>query len=83
MALNVRNEHTLDALRELSRITGSPMTTELDCAVTERLERLRRRRVERLARLAAICADAADRWPEDQRTDDLTAGLYDDRGLPA
>lgn len=82
MALNIRNETTLDALRELATITGQPMTSELELAVTERLERLRTRRAERLTRLERICRDSAQRWPKAQRTGDPTQVLYDDQGIP-
>jgi len=83
MALNIRKESTLEALRELADITGQPMTTELESAVIERLARLRQRRTDRLADLKAICQDTAKRWPSDQKTGDLTDSLYDDRGIPA
>ena len=83
MALNIRNESTLEALRELADITGQPMTTELENAVVERLARLRTRKADRLVRLKMICQDTAGRWPSDQRSGDLTDALYDDRGIPA
>lgn len=83
VALNIRNENTLDALRQLATITGQPMTSELELAVTERLERLRTRKAQRLTRLERICQETAQRWPADQRTGDPTAILYDDSGIPA
>ncbi|MEI6620840.1 MAG: type II toxin-antitoxin system VapB family antitoxin [Actinomycetes bacterium] len=83
MALNIRNESTLEALRELAAITGRPMTTELESAVVERLARLRTRKADRLVRLQRICQDTAQRWPSAQRSGDLTDALYDDRGIPA
>lgn len=83
VALNIRNPHTLDALRQLAAMTHSPMTVALDQAVTERLAQLRRDREEQRTRLVAICADAARRWPAAGRTGDPTADLYDDSGIPA
>ncbi len=82
MSLNIKNEETHRAARELARLTCESMTEAVDRAITERLERIRRTRnkaalVERLLEIGRECAALPvldKRRPEEM--------LYDKRGLP-
>ncbi len=83
MGLNIKNEETYRAVRELAALTGESMTTAVNKAVCERLERVRRENGAGLAeRLLAIGKDCASHLSEPSRTVDHGDLLYDDRGLP-
>ncbi len=83
MGLNIKNEETYQAVKELAALTGESMTTAVARAVGERLERLRRENGAGLAdRLLAIGRDCAAHLTEPFRTVDHGELLYDERGLP-
>lgn len=83
MSLNIKNEKTHRAARELARLTGENMSAAVDKAVRERLERVRKNKgsglVERLLKIGQECAPL---WKEPYRSIDHGELLYDEKGLP-
>lgn len=82
MALNIKNEETVRLANQLAKLTGESLTK----AVTEAIrERIRREETpeHRLARLTEIAKDCAKRLGPKDESEDPTAFLYDERGLPA
>jgi len=82
VALNIKNEETVAAARELAALTGESITQAIDTAVRERLESLHVDESSRRARLEALLVDMQEAWgPHDGS--DPTAFLYDpETGLP-
>lgn len=82
VALNIKNEDTVGAARELAALTGESITQAIDTAVRERLKSLRVDESSRRARLETLLADMQEAWgPHDGG--DPTAFLYDpETGLP-
>lgn len=83
MALNIKDEGTLEELRRLSQLTGQSMNKELAASIHERLERIEASGGTRLQRLLQLAEASAQAWPESMREGDPTTALYDERGLPA
>lgn len=83
MALNIKDEGTLEELRRLSQLTGQSMNKELAASIHERLERIEASGGTRLQRLLQLAEASAQAWPEAMREGDPTTALYDERGLPA
>jgi antitoxin VapB len=83
MSLNIKNEKTHRAVRELARLTGESLTAAVDKAVRERLERVRETKNNGLAeRLLKIGRECAPLWKEPYRSMDHGELLYDEKGLP-
>jgi antitoxin VapB len=83
MSLNIKNEKTHRAARELARLTGESMTAAVDKALRERLERVRKNKGGGLAeRLLKIGRECAPLWKEPFRSLDHGELLYDEKGLP-
>ena len=83
MSLNIKNEKTHRAARELARLTGESMTAAVDKAVRERLERVRATKKDGLAeRLLKIGRECAAHLKEPYRSIDHGELLYDEKGLP-
>jgi antitoxin VapB len=83
MSLNIKNEKTHRAARELARLTGESMTAAVDTALRERLERIRRSKGDTLAeRLLKIGRECAAHLKEPYRSIDHGEMLYDEKGLP-
>jgi len=83
MSLNIKNPKTYQLVQELAQLTGESMTTAVTESVRERLDRIKGRGREGMAkRLLAIGAECAARLPEEFRTMNPDALLYDERGLP-
>jgi antitoxin VapB len=83
MAMNIKNEETVELARELATLTGESMTSAVTVAIRERLDRVRsapERRVEHVLRLGR---EIAERLPEPHRSVDHGDLLYDDVDLPA
>lgn len=83
VALNIKNEDTVAAARELAALTGESMTQAIDTAVRERLDALLDADEARRARLRELLIEMQAAWgPHDGS--DPTAFLYDEEtGLPA
>jgi antitoxin VapB len=84
MPLNIKDESTERAVRELAALTGETVTTTVRRAAEERLQRVRRGRAggSLAAELLAIGQRCAALPDIDQRTPDEILG-YDEHGLPA
>ena len=83
MSLNIKNEKTHRAARELARLTGESMTAAIDTALRERLERIRKGQGNNLAeRLLKIGRECATHLKEPYRSIDHGEMLYDEEGLP-
>jgi antitoxin VapB len=82
VALNIKNEDTVAAARELAALTGESITQAIDTAVRERLNSLHAAEDARRARLRALLTEMRVAWgPRDGG--DPTAFLYDEEtGLP-
>lgn len=82
VALNIKNEQTVDAARRLAALTGESLTQAIDVAVRERLERMETDAAQTSSRLEEVIRRMQDAWgPHDGS--DPTAFLYDDAtGLP-
>ena len=82
VALNIKNEDTVAAARELAALTGESITQAIDTAVRERLGSLHEAEDARRARLRALLTEMRAAWgPHDGS--DPTAFLYDEEtGLP-
>ncbi len=83
MPLNIKNQPTEHAVRELASLTGESVTTAVRRAAEERLHRLRRTRAggSLAAELVAIGRRCAALPDLDRRTPDEILG-YDEHGLP-
>jgi antitoxin VapB len=83
MSLNIKNEKTHRAVRQLAKLTGESMTAAVDKAVRERLERLRKNDRKDLAeRLLKIGRECAAHLKEPYKSIDHGELLYDEHGLP-
>jgi antitoxin VapB len=84
MALNIKDQATERAVRELAALTGETVTTAVRRAAEERLDHVRRAR--KTGSLAAELLEIGKRCaalPElDSRSADDILG-YDERGLPS
>lgn len=83
VALNIKNEDTVAAARELAALTGESLTQAIDTAVRERLDALHGADDARRALLRTLLTQMQDAWgPHDGS--DPTAFLYNEQtGLPA
>jgi antitoxin VapB len=83
MSLNIKDEKTHRAARELARLTGESMTAAVGGAIRERLERVRGNSEKNLAeRLVEIGRDCAAHLKEPYRSMEIDELLYDEKGLP-
>lgn len=85
MALNIKNEESVELARELAELTGESVTTAVTVAVRERLDRISREREDRdgrVQRILRLAREISDRLPESYRTVDHGDLLYDEFGLP-
>ena len=82
MALNIKNEASVELARELAELTGESVTTAVTIAVRERLDRLAHERDDRVQRILRLGREIADRLPEADRNVDHGDLLYDEFGLP-
>lgn len=84
MALNIKDERTDGAVRDLARETGEPITTAIRIAVDERLARVRARKTLRTdpTDLPEIIARGRARLVVDSRSPEQIIG-YDADGLPS
>jgi antitoxin VapB len=83
MSLNIKNEKTHRAVRELARLTGESLTAAVDKAVRERLDRVRTVQGSGMAeRLLKIGKECAAHLKEPYRSIDHGDLLYDEKGLP-
>ena len=82
-SLNLKSDEAYRLARELSERTGESMTRAIVVALRERLARLQRgSETEFVERLLAIGRDCAAHLPQEYRSLDYDALLYDDKGLP-
>lgn len=82
MALNIKNQKTLELARELARRRGESVTQAVTQALEETLERTKEDKTEELVeRLMAIARDCAAHLNEASLVDHGEL-LYDDEGLP-
>lgn len=83
VALNIKNEQTVDAARRLAALTGESLTQAIDVAVRERLARMEQGSMsDRLSALEELSGRTSALWPADGT--DPTEYLYDaETGLPA
>jgi antitoxin VapB len=83
MPLNVKDDATHEAARELAKLTGESITQAVRVAIRERLDRIRRTRGARplAERIKPITARCAARPVLDSRSEDAILG-YDDAGVP-
>jgi antitoxin VapB len=83
VALNIKNEETVAAARELAALTGESITQAIDTAVRERLRRERVSVEDRWSAIHRLTLQMQEAWgPHDGS--DPTAFLYDpETGLPA
>ena len=88
MAINIKSSRAEELARAVAARTGESLTTAVTVALEHRLRELDHaagppdepgRRAEEILRLGRAIAAAL---PEDARTCDHGAVLYDDRGLP-
>lgn len=84
MSLNIKNEETCSAARELAQLTGETMTRAMTVALRERLERERHRcdpdaLAGKLRETGERCASLLAPGPSAVEHGDV---LYDERGLP-
>ena len=83
VALNIKNEDTVAAARELAALTGESITQAIDTAVRERLGRERASVEDRWSAIHRLTRQMQEAWGPSDGTDP-TAFLYDDEtGLPA
>lgn len=91
MGINIKNQETEMAVRELASLTGEGLTEAIANAAREKLARLKgqRRRAASLEEYLAAIQPLQDavarerRANKDKRTSRQLAGeLYDERGLP-
>lgn len=87
MSLNIKNEETVQLVRELSEALGVSMTAAVTDAVRLRLEQLggeeRERAIEaRAQHIARVLGELGDRLGRDYLDQDFDAILYDEMGLP-
>ncbi len=82
MALNIKNEESVELARQLAELTGESVTTAVTIAVRERLERINRERNDRLRRILRLGDEIAARLPEPYKSIDHGDLLYDEFGLP-
>jgi len=82
VALNIKNEESVELARELAELTGESVTAAVTIAVRERLERITRERDDRVQRILRLGREIADRLPEPYKSVDHGELLYDEFGLP-
>jgi antitoxin VapB len=83
MALNIKNEDTVELISRLAKATGQNMTQAVTSAVRERLARIEKQHGERLSeRLLKIGKKCSANLRGRARSIDHGELLYDDKGLP-
>ena len=83
--IEIAEEQTYEAIKALAEQMHKSIEEVVAIAVVEKMTRDRARdRVQSGLgkRLADIGREAARMFPESERTGDITAKLYDERGLP-
>lgn len=82
VALNIKNEESVELARELAELTGESVTAAVTIAVRERIERISRERADRVKRILRLASEFARDLPEEYKHVDHGDLLYDEFGLP-
>jgi antitoxin VapB len=84
MSLNIKSAETHKLASELARLTGQSLTAAVTEAVREKLavEQRKRDHEARVGALLEIARRCAGQLREAAPSEDHTAFLYDDEGLP-
>ena len=86
MSLNIKNEQTVELVRELARRTGLSQTSAVEEAVRAKLAELEsgRSRDARRAKVSTLLSELDQSVTAPQRQEIRAAAneLYDDQGLP-
>lgn len=82
MGLNIKNEATCAAIRQLAKVKGVSLTKAVDDAVRESLQRDPQEREARRARMMQISRECAAAMKEPYKSISVDELLYDEMGLP-
>ena len=84
MAISIKNEEVSRHAVELAKATGESITEAVGQAIEEKLGRIQRQlgRKGIGAKLMALSEKCIQNAPENWRTFDYEAELYDERGMP-